>query len=189
MTKYAPLTDYLFKEAGREIRLSFAEIERIIGSPLPPSKKYPAWWSNNPTNSVMTKAWLAAGYRSEQVDVSGEKVTFRRDGDESDPIPRGRKLARSPLFGSMKGTTIVMPGVDLTAPMDLGDWDPDVFKADDVIVGEEIEKIKRDPGLNISDRIRALDKLGMPRAEIARELGKRYQHVRNVLEAGKSKAA
>lgn len=34
----------------------------------------------------------------------------------------------------------------------------------------------------VADKIRALDKLGFPRAEIARLLGKRYQHVRNVLE-------
>lgn len=39
----------------------------------------------------------------------------------------------------------------------------------------------------ISDKIRALDAAGMPRAEIARTLGRRYQHVRNVLEADKLK--
>jgi bifunctional DNA-binding transcriptional regulator/antitoxin component of YhaV-PrlF toxin-antitoxin module len=37
----------------------------------------------------------------------------------------------------------------------------------------------------VSDKIRALDRAGLPRAEIARVLGKRYQHVRNVLEADK----
>lgn len=35
----------------------------------------------------------------------------------------------------------------------------------------------------VSDRIRALNAAGYPRADIARILGKRYQHVRNVLEA------
>jgi len=34
----------------------------------------------------------------------------------------------------------------------------------------------------VSDKIRALNAAGIPRAEIARMLGKRYQHVRNVLE-------
>lgn len=34
----------------------------------------------------------------------------------------------------------------------------------------------------VADKIRALDSAGYPRAEIARMLGKRYQHVRNVLE-------
>lgn len=37
--------------------------------------------------------------------------------------------------------------------------------------------------MTVSDKIRALDAAGYPRADIARVLGKRYQHVRNVLEA------
>lgn len=40
-----------------------------------------------------------------------------------------------------------------------------------------------------SDKIRALDKAGYARADIARFLEKRYQHVRNVLEADARKAA
>jgi AbrB family looped-hinge helix DNA binding protein len=38
----------------------------------------------------------------------------------------------------------------------------------------------------VSDKIRALNEAGVPRAEIARFLGKRYQHVRNVLVADSS---
>ena len=38
---------------------------------------------------------------------------------------------------------------------------------------------------SVSDKIRALAAAGYPRAEIARILGKRYQHVRNVLEGDK----
>ncbi|HEY2660097.1 MAG TPA: AbrB/MazE/SpoVT family DNA-binding domain-containing protein [Caulobacteraceae bacterium] len=39
------------------------------------------------------------------------------------------------------------------------------------------------PHTTVSDKIRALDAAGVARADIARFLGKRYQHVRNVLEA------
>src|SRR5271155_4077603 len=35
---------------------------------------------------------------------------------------------------------------------------------------------------SVADKIRALAAAGVPRADIARFLGKRYQHVRNVLE-------
>jgi bifunctional DNA-binding transcriptional regulator/antitoxin component of YhaV-PrlF toxin-antitoxin module len=38
------------------------------------------------------------------------------------------------------------------------------------------------PHATVSDKIRALAAAGAPRADIARFLGKRYQHVRNVLE-------
>jgi hypothetical protein len=41
--------------------------------------------------------------------------------------------------------------------------------------------------LTVSDKIRRLSEAGIERAEIARLLGKRYQHVRNVLEADRLK--
>jgi hypothetical protein len=41
----------------------------------------------------------------------------------------------------------------------------------------------------VSDKIRALNAAGFARADIARFLGKRYQHVRNVLEGDRPKGA
>jgi antitoxin component of MazEF toxin-antitoxin module len=41
--------------------------------------------------------------------------------------------------------------------------------------------------MTISDKIRALDAAGHTRADIARLLHRRYQHVRNVLEADKAR--
>ena len=41
----------------------------------------------------------------------------------------------------------------------------------------------------VSDKIRALARAGVSRADIARHLGKRYQHVRNVLEADRVREA
>ena len=103
--------------------MTFAEIERIIGSKLPPnSPHYPAWWSNNPTNNVMTKVWLAAGFRTEQVDTKARKVVFRRvELSSAEPPSRTRKLGRHPLFGALKGLAHIPPGVDLTEPAD-PDW-------------------------------------------------------------------
>ena len=49
------------------------------------------------------------------------------------------------------------------------------------------EVVKRLP--TISEKIRALDEAGFARTEIARFLGKRYQHVRNVLVAPRPKKA
>jgi hypothetical protein len=42
---------------------------------------------------------------------------------------------------------------------------------------------------SVSDKIRGLSAEGLERAEIARLLGKRYQHVRNVLEADRLKSS
>jgi hypothetical protein len=41
--------------------------------------------------------------------------------------------------------------------------------------------------MSVSDKIRELNRRNVPRAQIAQLLGKRYQHVRNVLEADKLK--
>jgi hypothetical protein len=133
MSKYDPLGHYLRQRNAELVPMRFEEIERIIGSRLPESKHYPAWWSNNASNNVMTKVWLDAGYRSEQVDISGRQLVFRRvappKGEESPVVstPAPSEPAdvdhegparRHPLFGALKGLLRVMPGTDLTKPAD-----------------------------------------------------------------------
>jgi hypothetical protein len=72
----------------------------------------------------MTKVWLSAGFRTEQVDVKSRKVVFRRV-DQSPPepssLPAAKKGERHPLFGALKGLAHIPPGVDLTEPAD-PDW-------------------------------------------------------------------
>lgn len=122
MSKYIRLGEFLRAQRNKEVPMTFAEIERVIGGKLPPnSPQYPAWWSNNPSNNVMTKVWLSAGFRTEQVDVKSRKVVFRRVSDKSavaatsSPVKRG---GRHPIFGALKGQVRVAPGVDLTEPTD-----------------------------------------------------------------------
>lgn len=110
--KYEPLAQFL-KGATDVQPLSFDEIERILGAPLPPSaRKHEAWWSNNPTGHVNAQAWLGAGYRTESIDITGEAVVFRKIA--SPP----RNARRHPLFGALAGTVRIAPGVDLTQPAD-----------------------------------------------------------------------
>lgn len=119
MSKYGPLGDFLRQQGGDEVRMTFAQIERVTGAKLPASARYRAWWSNNAFNSVMTKVWLDAGFRSEQVDLEGRKLVFRRVRQApSIAAPAGD---RHPLFGVLKGLMRVMPGTDLTQPAD-PDW-------------------------------------------------------------------
>ncbi len=79
MSKFEPLTAFLSSLPTSERRVTFGEIERILGFKLPPSaRRHRPWWSNNPDNSAITKAWLAAGFRTEQVDMAGESLVFRK---------------------------------------------------------------------------------------------------------------
>src|SRR3979409_744636 len=106
MGKYTRLGEFLQNQRAEEVPMTFAEIERVIGGKLPPnSPQYPAWWSNNPSNNVMTKVWLTAGFRTAQVDVKSRKVVFRRveqSSVESPSFAPAKKGERHPLFGALK---------------------------------------------------------------------------------------
>ena len=115
--KYQSLNQHLRDVSAEAVSLSFADIEDLIGAKLPPSaRKHAAWWSNNPTGHVNAQAWLDAGYRAESVDLPGEKLVFRRAGPRPDSATR--RTGRHPVFGAMRGTVKVAPGVDLTEPAD-----------------------------------------------------------------------
>jgi hypothetical protein len=124
MGKYSPLGEFLRAKRLREVPMTFAEIERITGSKLPPKAQHQrAWWSNNPSNNVMTKVWLEAGYETERVDMAGRKLVFRRVGKAekeaaSAPAPKSYATedGRHPAWGALKGTLRIAPGVDLTEP-------------------------------------------------------------------------
>jgi hypothetical protein len=127
MSKYEPLTRFLQNQPGGEVRMSFAQIEQLIGFRLPATAQHePDWWSNSPAvDDVVTNPWLAAGFRSEDVDLAGGELTFRRNAsaDRSASVP-SIEPRRHPIFGCMKGMMTIAPGVDLTeaADPDLADW-------------------------------------------------------------------
>ena len=129
MSKYAALGEFLRKQPANEFPVTFAEIERITGAKLPPkAQHHRAWWSNNPSNNVMTKVWLAAGYQTARVDVAGRKLVFRRVRASKTSLPAASKTASGPstpsssehhpLFGALKGLIHIAPGTDLTEPAD-----------------------------------------------------------------------
>ena len=120
MSKYDPLGSYLRMQPAAHVPMTFADIEKIIGFSLPAvAKSARAWWSNNPSNNVMTKVWTAAGFRSEQVDIAGEKLVFRRqDTEEPRPAPVSPAGRPHPIFGCLKGMATIAGGVDVSAPAD-----------------------------------------------------------------------
>lgn len=124
MAKYEPLEHFLKGRRTEEVPMTFAEIEKIIGRPLPEkASAQRAWWSNNPSNNVMTKAWLAAGYQTERVDMASRRLVFRRaPGRVSPQTSRspdgpGRSIGFLDRMRAQLGGTVTIPdGVDITAP-------------------------------------------------------------------------
>ncbi len=113
-TKYEPLKNHLANKGFSEIPMRFSDIESIIENSLPPSaRKHRAWWSNNPSNSVITFAWLNAGYKTAKVDLSDEKLVFVRDNTLT---PSSKDSSHHPIFGCMKGSVTIPDDLDLTDP-------------------------------------------------------------------------
>ena len=135
MGKYSPLRSYLLAQDKEQVPMSFAEIEALLGEKLPASKRYPAWWSNNPSNNPMTREWLAAGFHTESVNIAGERLVFRRvaaAAADSNEKRRGfaeaaqpdfKHAVRHPGFGFMKGLIKIEEGFDVTKPFDDEPWD------------------------------------------------------------------
>ena len=66
------------KDSGEEtVTMSFDEISTLVGD-LPKSEMKKAGFWKNDRGKPQGKAWLDAGYAVEDVDTSGETVTFKR---------------------------------------------------------------------------------------------------------------
>lgn len=116
MTKYAPLTRHLAARHEPRITMGFAEIERVLGFPLPRSARtHRPWWANSDHGHVQSKAWLDAGYGSSEVDLEAERLEFvRLNAVEPDKVQR---KGDHPLWGAWAGMITLTPGVNLTDPM------------------------------------------------------------------------
>ena len=131
MGKYDRLGAYLAAHSADDIPLTFQQIETLIGAPLPPAaSRHRAWWSNNPSNSVITRAWREAGFRAFQVDMAAGSLLFRREGvAAAPPSPRQQRTPQAQVLDRLwrrLGGTVSLPyGMDLTEPT--GEtWDAEI---------------------------------------------------------------
>ncbi|MBR0755410.1 hypothetical protein JQ604_24795 [Bradyrhizobium jicamae] len=85
MSVYDPLRQRLETVKGASIRLSFADLEAILGKPLPVSAyKFTAWWGNNcSVGHAQTRAWLSAGFEARTVSLKNRTVEFHRIGKQA----------------------------------------------------------------------------------------------------------
>jgi DNA-binding XRE family transcriptional regulator len=76
-SKYYPLFEYLRQQPDTvPLELSFAEIEAILGQPLPATAlTIRAWWANSQT--AQGRAWRDAGWLVDYPDFREKVVIFR----------------------------------------------------------------------------------------------------------------
>ncbi len=76
---YQPLHDHLDQLDQPRWTADFAEVEEVLGRPLPASARtYAAWWSNT-TSHTQARAWLAVGWRTTELELEAEQVTFVKE--------------------------------------------------------------------------------------------------------------
>ena len=80
-SKYVALADWLQSQPGGtdEVRLTFEEIEQLIGGSLPLSAyEHRAWWANDSIGHPHSQLWLEAGWRTNYLNRTEKVVTFVR---------------------------------------------------------------------------------------------------------------
>jgi hypothetical protein len=95
MSKYQPLSARLSAHPDPEWRADFAELERLLGFPLPKAARTGrSWWK--PEGGAHARAWTDIGWSAHEVDPSGGLVIFRREGASSAKPPGAAAKAPQP---------------------------------------------------------------------------------------------
>jgi hypothetical protein len=123
--KYATLRTFLSARSESRIAMSFAEVAAAAKVKLPASAfRYPQWWQNDAEHHVQAKAWLEAGYKTENVDLDAQRVEFVRTAT---PVRGAREMQKTydhqpgppykvhPAYGALKGV-VTIHNWDLTKP-------------------------------------------------------------------------
>jgi CBS domain-containing protein len=80
-SRYSPLADWLNSQPGgtEVVQLSFEQIEKLIGGPLPASaSEHRAWWANDSQGHPHSQLWLEVGWRVGYRNIAGKIITFVR---------------------------------------------------------------------------------------------------------------
>lgn len=80
-SKYYPLYQFLQQCEEDLVTLSLDQVRAVIDAPLPPSAlSQRAWWSNRRLTNAQSAAWLEAGYRVDEIDLTAGRIVFRKQG-------------------------------------------------------------------------------------------------------------
>lgn len=80
-SRYALLAIWLQNQPPQKelVKPTFAQIEEIIGSPLPRSAyEHRAWWANDSVSHIQSQQWLDVGWRVASVNMTEREVRFAR---------------------------------------------------------------------------------------------------------------
>jgi hypothetical protein len=112
MSKYKALSDRLRGHAGEEWRATFAEIEEVLGFPLPKGARTgKAWWTSG--------TW--DGWQAHEVDHGSGAVTFRRSGllPADEPLDDDEPSVGEEIEGAPPADALAIPAPPEAPALDL----------------------------------------------------------------------
>ncbi|PUA29897.1 MAG: hypothetical protein B0W54_04965 [Cellvibrio sp. 79] len=80
-TKYLPLDGWFRTQPAskRQLTVTFEQVEKILGAPLPASSVKPSWWTNvYPKIQSHRTCWLNHGWLVDEYDPASKAVKFIR---------------------------------------------------------------------------------------------------------------
>jgi hypothetical protein len=123
--KYGSLRAFLSARSESRIMMSFAQVAAAAKVKLPASAfRYPQWWQNDAEHHVQARAWIEAGYKTENVDLDAKTVEFVR---QATPVRGVREMQQPydhkpnppykvhPAYGALKGV-VTIHDWDITQP-------------------------------------------------------------------------
>ena len=100
--KYRELTAHLEAAEFHPVCMTFMDIERVLGFPLPKSARmHQAWWANQPRGQSL--AWTKIGWRTSALSLNEERLTFiKPSGDLIPPEEQPSKYVEKLTINEAK---------------------------------------------------------------------------------------
>lgn len=81
MAKYDSLRRFLAAHSETVVRVSFEQLDAMVGGLPKSARTYRVWWDNGSTERhPQARAWIEAGFVVETVDLERGAVRFARRG-------------------------------------------------------------------------------------------------------------
>jgi hypothetical protein len=78
MARYDRLRAYLEAATEARIELRFTDLAELVGGLPASARNHAAWWANSPHGHSHARAWLDAGWRVVDLNLTAETVRFTR---------------------------------------------------------------------------------------------------------------
>lgn len=115
--KYIPLSHYFEAATNSSIRLTFSEIEQIMGQNLPNAAYLnKSWWKKSKPPAKHFHAWMDAGYRVTEVEpdryVVFEKADAKSAASDTEPEDKDILLIRTAEHGDARSLALLQKAVE-----------------------------------------------------------------------------